>query len=60
MRSRDLLFQLARTQKPEPRQLISRDVVKGRRVMRGGDDGCGRMHVGALSFDQGVWCLMFN
>ena len=35
MRSRDLLFQLARTQKPEPRQLIPRDMVKGRRVMRG-------------------------
>ena len=34
MRSGDLLFQLARAQKPEPRQLIPRDVVKGRRAVR--------------------------
>ena len=32
IRSGDLLFQLARAQKPEPRQLIPRDVVKRRRV----------------------------
>ena len=34
MRSGDLLFQLARWQKPEPRQLMPRDVVKGRRGER--------------------------
>ena len=56
MRSGDLSSQLARGQRPEPRQFIPREVVRGRRV-RIQEKGLKRCISGACGIDQRTCCL---